>query len=142
MVAVEGYGDVHLLRGGPQGIVVAIVDGTAVDHVRREHERDGVEVVNSEARFGHRQVDVLQRDQRRALEPLGTLLAEVSDPAVPRAAHRRGEGGLEAIDVDRLRRPRPEQDADVDALDVHGLERLLGERAAMQALRPGAAHAE
>ena len=141
VVAVEGDRDAHRLRLGPQGIVVPVIDGAAVDEMRRQHQRDGAEVVHREARLRDRQLDVLERHQGGRLESLRALLAEVGDPSVPGAAHRRGERGLEAVDVDGLCRPRPEQDADVDALDVHGFQHLLGRGAATEALPLGAARA-
>src|SRR5262249_47560648 len=55
------------------------------------------------------------------------------DPAVPGPAHGRRERRLQAVDVDGLGRPRAEQDADVDALDVHRLQRFLRLAAAVQA---------
>ena len=142
VVTVERHRDVHFLGRGPQGVVVPVIDGTAVDEVRRQHQRDGAEITHGEASLRHSQVDVLKRHQAGRLESLRALRAEVGDPAIPRAAHRRRQGRFEAIDVDRVGRPRPEQDADVDALDVHGLQHVLRWRAATHALPAGGPQAQ
>jgi hypothetical protein len=134
VVAVEGHGDVQLLRLGPQGVVVPVVEGPLVDHVGGQHERDRAQRADGEARLRHRQVDVLKGHQRRGLEAIGVLAAEVPHPAVPRAAHGRRERRLQPVDVDGVGRPRPEQDPDVDALDVHRLQHGRGRRAPADAL--------
>src|SRR5439155_10703833 len=98
-------------------------------------------VVDGEACVPGGELNVLGREEGRGLQSVRALRAEVGDPAVPRTAQRRRQGRVEAVDVDRLSRPGAEQDADVDALGIHGFEHGLGWRATAQALPLGALYA-
>jgi hypothetical protein len=53
VVPVEGHRDVQLLRLGPQGVVVPVVEGPLVDHVGWEHQREGPQGLDGEVRTSH-----------------------------------------------------------------------------------------
>ena len=94
----------------------------AVDRVVGEDERDRAELAHAPARLPHRELHVVERQDRRGPQARAIGRAKVGQPAVERAADRGREVGLEAVDGDEMRAERAEDDRDVDALPVHRLQ--------------------
>ena len=107
---------------GPDGVVARVVPGPAVHRMIREHERDRAELAHAPPRFLDRQLRLVQRQQRRRLQPRAVGRAEIGEPVVEGAADRGREVGLEPVDADQVGAPRAKHDGNVDPFAVHGLE--------------------
>ena len=103
-----------------RGSKTVVVDVVAVDRFRDQAQSRGPELLHRAPGLLHRQVHVVERDQRGELHPRRVLLAEVEDPVVPGAAQRHGVFGLQAVVA--VERKGAEQHGHVQAFHVHGVE--------------------
>src|SRR5437867_7365910 len=111
---------------GVEGVEVRVVDGAAVHGIRPDEDRAHPELLDRVNRLGDRDARVVQRDERRADEPLRRARAEVGEPAVVRPADRAGEARRKLVHRGGIEAARGVEDGDVDALDVERLELALG----------------
>ena len=108
--------DIHLLRFLPERIEIAIVNLPAIDRLRTKRQPDGA-ILHRALGFLNREIDVVQRDQRRAFQSLRIRLAEVRHPIVPRLAQIVGIFRLEVLVG--MQRRSAKQHGDVEPFLVH-----------------------
>ena len=124
---MEADGDVQLLAGGPERVVVRVVPGPAVVDVRTEEDGPHPELAHRAARLGHRTRHVVRRHRGRAEQASGIGgLDVVVEPVVVRPARGRREARVHRVEGGDIHGGSRVEDREVEPLLVHRAHLRLG----------------
>src|SRR5262252_8117975 len=91
----------------------------AVYQVRANKRSHGAQLTNTPHQFLACQVDIMQWKHGSEFQLIGTVLAELVDPVVVRAAEGQGELWVHSVAGEEAKTTGREQDSDVDAFHLH-----------------------
>ena len=119
------HGDRNAQRFGalPEGLVAGALDRTPGVGIRTEKRAAKAESCDAALELGDRCVDVVEREQRDADQPLRIRATEVCEPIVVGATQSRVERRVRDLGEEEAQGRI--QDADVDFLEVHVAQALL-----------------
>src|SRR5215813_15202355 len=116
---MEAHWHPQLLDFRPQGVKVVVLHVVAIDRLRNHTQPHVPQLLHNPTRLCNRQVDVVECNKPCRFQPLGVLLAEVRNPAVPGLADSVGILGLLALVS--MEWEGTEQHRHIDSLPVHRL---------------------